>query len=248
MNTFSQDEIIPIYITLQYANFFMKFPINPEELKIERPSEGSSIEVSGVGEVNVLKKPKLASLTIESFFWHQNNLVPGRLYTNWLDIWQKSKKPARLIITGLNIFMEVTCEHFTPSYKAGEESDIYFSLSMKEYKPYGAKFLNSKTKTNTFDFVKNISSLTSPVLVEIPRPGRSDLKKGLISSIYTITVGDTLVGIAKKITGETKRWKEFYEENKNEIGNMFANDGLLSVGAQMIVPQKWTSEFGDVNV
>lgn len=242
MNTFEQDELIPIYVTLQYSNFFMKFPINPEEISVDRNSEGRTVDIEGLGEVNIPQKPKLATLSIESFFWHQNNLVPGAMYVNWLNIWQNSKKPAKLIVTRLNIVMEVTCENFTHNYKAGEEKDIYFKLDLKEYKPYGAKIVGAKLNVDWFDIMKNTLSLTSPVLVEIPRPSRSALSKGIISGIYSTVVGDTIQSIAKKITGKTEQWKELYDANKSKIGDMLANDGLLLVGAQLVVPQNWINQ------
>jgi len=36
----------------------------------------------------------------------------------------------------------VTCEHFNYEIRAGEESDVYYELRLKEYRPFGAKTIN----------------------------------------------------------------------------------------------------------
>ena len=78
MNTYVQDETIPIYIFLNYGGIYsLKFPINPDNLTKEIPSESETADIEGLGQVSILTKPKLAKLTINSFFWHQNNLVPS---------------------------------------------------------------------------------------------------------------------------------------------------------------------------
>ena len=51
MNTYEQDTFIPIYMTLQYEKYMMKFPINPEVLKKEIPSDSTTVEVEGIGVI-----------------------------------------------------------------------------------------------------------------------------------------------------------------------------------------------------
>ena len=50
MNTYEQDTTIPIYIMLQYDGLnAMKFPINPETLKVNIDSASTTTNVEGIG-------------------------------------------------------------------------------------------------------------------------------------------------------------------------------------------------------
>lgn len=240
MNTYIQDETIPIYIFLQYGIYSLKFPINPDNLTKEIPSESETAEIEGLGQVSIPAKPKLARITISSFFWHQNNLVPSSLYVAWLERWQKSKKPANLIVTRLNYSMQITCESFKHWINAGEEKDIYFELQLQEYKPYGAKKLNVVTNKSVLQSLQEAKELlTSPVLVEIPRPSRSSTKKSEITNPYTTVAGDTLFKICKKITGSTDEWELLYNENTETLGDILAQSSKIPSGTKLTLPSKW---------
>lgn len=230
MDTYKQDETIPIYIILQYDIFLMKFPINPSELKMENVSESEEVEVEGVGKVAIPKRTGLAKIKIESFFWHQNNMVPGALYVKWLNLWRERGKPAKLIVTRFNYSMEVICENFTHSIKAGEEKDIYFILSLKEYRPYGAK----KIKTYEGRSEKDVNA----VLIDVPVPNRSSTRKKTYSNPYVVLKNESIMGITKKITGTSEKWNELYEMNKVKLGDIFS-DSELQEGTELILPSTW---------
>ena len=240
MNTYIQDETIPIYIILQYSFHILKFPINPDNFTKEIPSNSETANIEGLGEISIPTTPKLATITINSFFWHQNNLVPASQYVTWLEKWQASKKPAKLIVTRLNYSMEVTCESFKHWINAGEEKDIYFELQLKEFRPYGARKLNNvknKTIIQKFKDVKEI--LTSPVLTEIPRPTRNSTLKGEITNPYTTKPNDTLLVITKSITGSSDEWKLLYDKNKEKIGDILAENNDIPEGTKLNLPSKW---------
>lgn len=240
MNTYAQDEVIPIYITLQYGYYTLKFPINPDNLTKDIPSESESVEIEGIGEVSVPTKPKLAKISIKSFFWHQNNLTPSSMYVAWLEKWQKSKKPANLVVTRLNYSMQVTCENFKHWINAGEEKDIYFELDLKEYRPYGAKKLNVVNTKSILQKLQEVKDLaTPPVLVEIPRPSRNSTKKSEITNPYTALKNDTILKICKKITGSTDEWSLLYNENKTLLGDMLVQFDEIIVGTKLTLPNKW---------
>ena len=240
VNTYIQDETIPIYIVLQYSHYMLKFPINPDNLIKDIPSESETVEVEGLGEVSIPGKPKLATLSIKSFFWHQNNLVPASMYVAWLERWQASKKPANLIVTRLNYSMQVTCEHFNHWVNAGEEKDVYFQLDLKEYRPYGAKKLNLVKNKNLLQKLKDVKNLiVSPVLIEIPRPSRNATQKFEITNPYTSAKGDTLMKITRKITGSTDEWKLLYDRNAETLGNILMESSEIPSGTKLTLPDKW---------
>lgn len=251
MNTYEQDETIPIFIFLQYEKYFLKFPINPDNLTKDTASPSESADVEGIGEVSIPGTPKLSKLTIKSFFWHQNNLTPSSLYVSWLERWIKSKIPAKLIVTRLNYSMQVTCENFRHWINAGEEKDIYFELELKEFRPYGAKKLNVEQNKNFLQQLQQIKDkVTPPILVEIPRPSRNSNGKSIFTTPYTIIDGDTLIKIVKKITGTTDDWKLLYEENKELLGDILVETSVLPTGKKLILPSKWVenSSYGIQNL
>lgn len=56
-------------IIFEYENKKLVLPVNPESVKVTKPSQSQKVEVIGIGEVSVPQKRKLASITISSFFW-----------------------------------------------------------------------------------------------------------------------------------------------------------------------------------
>ena len=243
MNTYIQDEIIPIYIVLQYGHNVLKFPINPDNLTKEIPSESETVDIEGLGQVSIQTTPKLAKIKISSFFWHQNNLVPAFQYVAWLEKWQKSKKPANLIVTRLNYSMEVTCESFSHWINAGEERDVYFDLQLQEYRPYGARKLNVVKNESLLQKLKDIKeSLTSPILVEIPRPTRGSTKKPEITNPYVTKPNQTLISITRTITGKSSEWRLLYEENIETLGNEIIENGEIPAGTKLNLPNSWQGD------
>ena len=55
---------------------------------------------------------------------------------------------------------------------------------------------------------------------------------GVVTRTYTVVAGDSLSKIAKKIYGDTKRWKEIFEANKDKI----KNPDLIHPGQVLKIP------------
>ena len=249
---------IPIYITLTYgfAGSTMKFPINPEELKKIIPSESKKVNSIAQGEISVPQKPSLAEITIDSFFWNDMAwLIPPAVYIMWLEHWQNSKEPALLIVTRLNYSMWVTCEHFEHSVKAGEENDYYFKLTLKEYRHYEAKKISATPipEGNWFEQLVNsasefITDTLNPLgeyysqftyLVDFPRPSRWTPLGHHYENPYTVAPNETLSSIAKKITGDEDKWTELYNTNKELLGDLIVEEGELTAGLKLTLPEDW---------
>lgn len=246
MNTLVQDERIPIYITLQYEKNLMKFPINPEDLPKEITSASETVDIEGIGPVGIPCKPGLATISISSFFWHKWNLIPSSTYVSWLEKWQRSGKPALLLVTRLNYSMKVTCENFKHSIKAGEEKDVYFELELQEYREYGARYLNKPNSKSLLQKVQDLTdSTTPPVLIEIPRPPRDKTLKDIVGNVFKVVPKyDSLCAIAKKFTGMTSKWKELYDENKKRLGDIFTDGDSIPVGEELKLPTSWSNNSG----
>lgn len=242
MNTYAQDTLIPIYITLQYEKNLMKFPINPDNLTKNIDSNSLSADVEGLGEVSIPTQPRLATISIRSFFWQHNNLTPTSTYVLWLEKWQKSKKPANLVVTRLNYSMQVTCESFRHWIQAGEEEDVYFELEMREYRSYGARKLNQNYSKSFLQKIQQVKDLaTPPVLFEIPVPARNSSKKDSVKNPYTVKKNETVVSVTKKITGSDKEWKLLYDENFSILSESIMSGENIPVGTKLTLPSKWVN-------
>lgn len=251
MNAYAQDTTIPIYISLSYDRYFLKFPVNPESIKKERGSSSATVEIEGLGQVSVPKKPDLARIRIESFFWHETNsvfgfnLTPAFMYVNWLEKWQESRKPANLIVTRLNYSMQVTCESFTHEIRAGEEEDVYYTLELQEYRPHKAKKIGLPYDEDLLQKIQNITGEAfSPVLVDIPLPTRNSTRKKSYTNPYVCAKNETLSAITKKITGSSDDWKSLYDENKSELGDMLENENGIAENTKLTLPQSWIDNGG----
>lgn len=68
-------------ILFEYSDKKIVLPVNPESVKVNKPSQSQKVEVIGIGEVSVPQRRKLATVNISSFFWedlfNQNFLLSG---------------------------------------------------------------------------------------------------------------------------------------------------------------------------
>lgn len=242
---------IPIFISLSYGGNFLQFPINPESLEKSRDSNSETVKIEGIGEVSVPSSPKLATISIKSFFWQDKDLMPSEVYVGWLERWQRSKRPATLVVTRLNYSMQVTCENFRHWINAGEENDVYFELKMKEYRPYGAKKLNSKFQVvrDIVSDIKNVINQAPSIVISIPRPARNNTKKEEIKNPYITKENETILTITKKITGSTDDWKLLYDNNVEILGDLIAEGGEIKIGTSLVLPEEWVNnEAFDIQV
>ena len=124
-----------------------------------------------------------------------------------------SGEPLRLLLLGtdLDINMTVGVDDFNYHETAGEVGDIYYSIQLTQWKPYGAKRLNIQTVSST-----------------VQRSGTPATQK-----THTVASGDTLWAIAKRAYGNGGKWKTLYEANKSVIGG---NPNAIKVGQVLQIP------------
>ncbi len=228
---------LPLLIFLQYENNLLKLQVNPERLGKEIPSKGKGSEVVGLGEVNAPQTPALATLSIQSFFWQDKNLLPTALYVAWLEQWQKSKKPAKFIVTRLNYSMYVTCERFYHEKRAGEEDDVYYELDLKEYRPYGAKRVSVKESKTLFDRFLSLN-LAPPILIDIPRPSRTSTMKTNVNP-YITKQGETIASISRKVFGTSSKWQVLYNANQAVLADYIGDGKEIPSGTRLTIPLEY---------
>lgn len=226
-----------VVVSLQYEMKIMKFPVNPESLKLTIPSPPSVVSIERSGQVGIPVKPNLRTISIDSFFWKDNPdivAMPPALYVAWLRAWQKSKKPARLLVTKLNYCMYVSCSGFEYDTRAGEEDDVYFSLQLTEYKPYSVSILGANIAADLFAAITDID-VTLPVLVDIPRPARINTTPH-INNKYLCKAEDSIASITKKFTGAEDDFEALIKNNPDQLAVDFAD----LTNKTIILPSSWS--------
>jgi hypothetical protein len=133
-----------IGIFIEYNNEIIQFPVNPEELELEKQGNNEVVEVVKLGEINIAKDVKLSNVEFESFFPKYNigsyirtkNKFQGpEFYINFIDRIRENKKPVRFIVSNTNINMMALIENFKYKYVAGDD-DIHFTIALTEYRDY----------------------------------------------------------------------------------------------------------------
>ena len=247
-STFTQDKDFPIYVTLEYNRGSVKFPINPETLKQVIPSESVTENIESIGEVSIPQRPSLSSITFNSFFWSKVDATEPRKYINWIKRWQASRQPANLIISNLEWFnMLVTCDSFSYWVNAGEEKDIYFEITLKEYKEYKAIEVdilhgNILTEAALESLMGNAEKTefenVSPVFMSAWRPERSTVNKPSVKNVTETQNDDSIVAITRKATGDSSNWKDLYEGNKEVVAETFVQN-IVPADVPLETPKSW---------
>lgn len=129
-------------------------PVNPASIKMDIPSGNQSNEVVKLGEITQLAKNGLKSLSFDSFFpvdtkfgYVNDNatyLDPAE-YVDKIEEAMNDLKPVRIIVTDTNINMLASIDSFSWSIDDAT-NDYNYSITLKEYREYGAKYLKNVTK------------------------------------------------------------------------------------------------------
>jgi hypothetical protein len=129
-----------VEVWLSQENKWFQFPVPPSSYSLKTDNNNVSVIVESVGELNILGETKLSQITLESFFPAQNYTfctysnfpTPNECVTK-IETWRTSKKPIRLVLTGTKVNDLFSIESFEYGQKDGTD-DIYFTLSLKQYK------------------------------------------------------------------------------------------------------------------
>lgn len=152
-----------IAFAFEYEGRVVQLPITPEDIEISYPGSNKTVNIIQLGQVNLLKTRNLATFTIESWLpdedWYPGIRTEGRFkkskyYVNFFEKIRDAKKPCLFLIYGLNVSMQVSIESFTHERRGGEHEDLYYTLQLKEYRPFAIQevpvtedmtFLSKKT-------------------------------------------------------------------------------------------------------
>ncbi len=183
-----------------------QLPIPPKDYTVTKTANNATFNVENIGEVSFIGKSNLTTLpAIETFFPKRNysfcqysTFPTPNDCVALINKWINSGKPIRYTVTGTSINMECTIESFEYKEQDGT-GDIFFTLELKEYRRIILQ-TNTATTNSTSKTLKRVVTIKTP-------------------SVYTVKKGDTLSLIAKKVYGNSNRWKDLYNKNKSKIKN-----------------------------
>jgi nucleoid-associated protein YgaU len=209
----------------------LRLPVNPESYAYSSPFAYTETEVESLGEVTNIGRRGLKDFTITTFWPRDYNPA----YCNYsgfrspasfvaqIENWRNARTPIRYVVTGISGANHlVTIRDFdVEAEKAGAPGDVYFTLSLKEYRQPIVKIVDtSKPKNGTSSTSKS-------------RPASS--KTAQVKK-YTVKSGDSLWKIAarKDVYGDGNKWRKIYDANKKTIGK---NPNKLKVGMKLVIPK-----------
>ena len=127
----------------------VRLPVNPSEITVSYPGDNTQYNLIDLGEAVIPRNPKLATVTLDSFF-PRNAFVSGTVsdawykpefYVNFFTMLMRKKAIFQLIINrydGPNVMFDSSFEAVVSDFeitdKGGEAGDVYFKLSVQEYR------------------------------------------------------------------------------------------------------------------
>lgn len=202
----------------------LSFPVLPEKIQVDAKGDHQTHSVIGVGEVLVLGGSGLQTITFESHFpASEAPYVTGTVQNpidcvSFMETAQASKLPLTLQLSGgaLEISQTVGVDTFAYWEQGGDVGDIYFSLTLRQWRLHQAKTL---TIQDDVGVEESTNTRTEPEVEA--------------NVYYTVVKGDCLWNIAKAHYGDASRWTEIYQANVTVIGS---NPNLIYPGQELLLP------------
>lgn len=128
-----------IFLSTMDRKQIIQLPIVPADFKIPSPVNNEVFTTINQGDIKLLGRRGLKSITIDSFFpskvyaFSRNTSYFGWEYYEIIERWIDKEMPIRLIMSNTPINMLVTIENFEPGLQDGS-GDVYYSLALSEFK------------------------------------------------------------------------------------------------------------------
>ena len=200
-----------IWLSFNNQQEGFQIPVNPAQIEVGNGSNNRTYEVAGLGEISVLKDPKLSEYSFSSLFPAQRYpfitadiVLEPQQYIDYLDKWRASKRPIRFVFTGSTFDLNVAAsiEDFHYKEVAGAIGDIEYTLRLKRYVFYAAQRVTVSTQT--------VNGITAPVVEQAPAERPNDRQP---PKTHQLAAGESLWTVAKRFFDDGARWKEIQQLN-----------------------------------
>lgn len=189
-----------------------QIPVNPERIEIADGGRGQTYDVVGLGEINVIKSPKLTEYGWAGTFPAQrypwvvaNPLHTPAHYVQLLEKWRVSLRPIRFVFAGATFGINTPTTIETLSWKeVAGSGDIEYTIKLKRYRFYGAQRVQVVPVT---------PGGTDGAAVAIQKQPPPRLDDRVVPPTYTLVSGDTLWAVAQRVLGDGSRWPEIQRLN-----------------------------------
>lgn len=197
-----------IQLSFNNKQELIDLPVLPGAIEIGDGGKGKSYDIMKLGEINVIKDPKLSEYTFSSIFPVQrypfvasDRLLGPAEYVEFIIKWMKTKRPIRFNFVGdtFNINTPASIEGFQWKEVAGSGGDIEYSLKLKRYVFYSAQR------------VQVVQTAVAGAILSREAPARPDDRQP--AQTYTLVSGDTLWKVARSKLGNGARWPEIQRLN-----------------------------------
>jgi len=205
-------------------NTYLQLPVNPSEIDYSSPYGMNTIEIARLGDVAIPGERGLKQVLFSSFFPRDYNssyceyegfMEPWK-WVDQFEEWRDDRRNIRLIIAGTPISIPVFVQDFElQPERAGNPGDIFYSVTLTEYKPVLARQVVSDEPT------KVVATTTRPASAK-QRP-----------KTHTVRFYDTLYSLAKEYYGDIAEWRRIYDANRMLIGK---DTTVLKVGTVLTIP------------
>lgn len=212
------------YFTLSCAGDAVTFPVTPESFELENTYHSGTVNIINLGDINMLGKRGLATMSIKSFFpaqqydFLQAEAQSPYTFVDTIKRFAEGNKPCRLSITGTNINMHCSITSFPYGEKDGT-GDVYFTLGIKEY----------RYTSQTAEEANEVTGLKSRV-AEVPQ------KKQI-----TFYPGMSLMDVAAKSVGQYANLSNQSARRLQTYQSLVKSGRKLKVGSILHVTKKSVS-------
>lgn len=206
-----------------------QLPINPSSIEMGDGGNGQTYDVVGLGEINVIKSPKLTEYSFSGIlpadkyhFVSAEKLFDPKDYIDYITRWMATKRPIRFVFTGdsFEINVAASIEAFDWKEVAGSGGDVEYTLKLKKYLFYAPQKVSIITKSD---------STTTIAKADVPRESDRETP-----ATYTMVAGDSLWAVAQKVMGNGARWTELQKLNNIPDARLKS----LAVGTVLKLPVK----------
>lgn len=145
----------------------IQFPVNPQELSVTYGGDNTNYNIIGKGEVIIPRRPKLATVEVSSFF-PRNSYMSGTVADSWykpedyvrfIKTLQERRQVFQFIVNRwdsdspmFDSSFSAVVQDFTITDRGGESGDVYFTLTVSEYRdtmPQRVEKVSEDAATNT---------------------------------------------------------------------------------------------------